>query len=50
MTKGDGKAEVIDLKGLLACDEDFVHAAVEAQWRCQATASFSTKSNAASSP
>jgi hypothetical protein len=30
MTKGEGKAEVIDLKGLLACDEDCVHAAVEA--------------------
>lgn len=30
MTKGEGKAEVIDLKGLLACDKDFVHAAVEA--------------------
>jgi hypothetical protein len=30
MTKGEVKAEVIDLKGLLACDEDFVHAAVEA--------------------
>jgi putative transposase len=30
MTKGEGKAEVIDLKGLLARDEDFVRAAVEA--------------------
>lgn len=30
MTKGKGKAEVIDLKGLLARDEDFVRAAVEA--------------------
>jgi putative transposase len=29
MTKGEGKAEVIDLKGLLARDEDFVRAAVE---------------------
>ena len=29
-TKGEGKAEVIDLKGLLARDEDFVRAAVEA--------------------
>jgi putative transposase len=30
MTKGEGKSEVIDLKGLLARDEDFVRAAVEA--------------------
>jgi putative transposase len=30
MTKGEGKAEVIDLKGLLSRDEDFVRAAVEA--------------------
>jgi len=30
MTKGEGKAEVIDLKGLLARDEDFVRAALEA--------------------
>ena len=30
MTKGEGKAEVIDLKGQLARDEDFVRAAVEA--------------------
>ena len=30
MTKGESKAEVIDLKGLLARDEDFVRAAVEA--------------------
>jgi putative transposase len=30
MTKGEGKGEVIDLKGLLAHDEDFVRAAVEA--------------------
>src|SRR5712692_9210087 len=30
MTKGEGKAEVIDLKGLLARDGDFVRAAVEA--------------------
>src|SRR5215211_1198614 len=30
MTKGEGKAEVIELKGLLARDEDFVRAAVEA--------------------
>ena len=30
MTKSEGKAEVIDLKGLLARDEDFVRAAVEA--------------------
>src|SRR6202048_2686767 len=30
MTKGQGKGEVIDLKGLLARDEDFVRAAVEA--------------------
>src|SRR5262252_8543269 len=30
MTKGKGKGEVIDLKGLLARDEDFVRAAVEA--------------------
>ena len=30
MTKREGKAEVIDLKGLLARDEDFVRAAVEA--------------------
>jgi len=30
MTKSEGKAEVIDLKGLLARDEDFVPAAVEA--------------------
>jgi putative transposase len=30
MTKGKVKAEVIDLKGLLARDEDFVRAAVEA--------------------
>ena len=30
MTKGEGKVEVIDLKGLLARDEDFVRAAVEA--------------------
>jgi putative transposase len=29
-TKGQGKAKVIDLKGLLARDEDFVPAAVEA--------------------
>jgi putative transposase len=28
--QGQGKAEVIDLKGLLARDEDFVRAAVEA--------------------
>jgi putative transposase len=30
MTKGEGKGEVIELKGLLARDEDFVRAAVEA--------------------
>jgi len=30
MTKGEGKGEVIDLKRLLARDEDFVRAAVEA--------------------
>src|SRR5438874_9251786 len=30
MTKGEGKGEVIDLKGLLARDEDFVRGAVEA--------------------
>ena len=30
MTKGEGKSEVIDLKGLLGRDEDFVRAAVEA--------------------
>ena len=30
MTKSEGKAEVIDLKGLLARDEDFVRGAVEA--------------------
>jgi len=30
MTQGESKAEVIDLKGLLARDEDFVRAAVEA--------------------
>src|SRR5262245_25462410 len=30
MTKGEGKGEVIDLKGLLARDEDFVRDAVEA--------------------
>jgi transposase-like protein len=29
-TKGEGKAEVIDLKGLLAREEDFVRAAVGA--------------------
>jgi hypothetical protein len=29
-TKGEGRPEVIDLKGLLARDEDFVRAAVEA--------------------
>jgi transposase-like protein len=29
MTKGEGKAGVIDLKGLLAREEDFVRAAVE---------------------
>jgi hypothetical protein len=30
MTRSDGKAEVIDLKGLLGRDEEFVRAAVEA--------------------
>ena len=30
MTKREGKAEVIDLKGLLEQNGDFVHAAVEA--------------------
>ena len=30
MTKGEGKAEVIDIQNLLARDEDFVRAAVEA--------------------
>ena len=30
MTKREGKAEVIDIKGLLAQDADFVRAAVEA--------------------
>src|SRR6516225_5760337 len=29
MTKGEGKTEVIDLKGLLARDEDFLRAAIE---------------------
>ena len=29
MTKGEGKEEVIDLKGLLARDEDFIRVAVE---------------------
>src|SRR5215471_134642 len=29
MTKGEGKGEVIDLKGLLARDEDFLRAAIE---------------------
>ena len=30
MTKGEGKGEVVDLKGLLARDEDFLRAAIEA--------------------
>ena len=30
MTKGEGRGEVIDLKGLLARDEDFIRATVEA--------------------
>jgi len=30
MTKGEGRGEVIDLKGLLARDEDFLRAAIEA--------------------
>jgi hypothetical protein len=30
MTKGEGKAKVIDLNGLLARDKDFVRAAIEA--------------------
>jgi putative transposase len=30
MTKREGKAEVIEIKGLLARDEDFVRAAVAA--------------------
>ncbi len=30
MTRRQGKAEVIDIKALLARDEDFVRAAVEA--------------------
>ena len=30
MTKGEGKGDVIDLEGLLAGDEDFLRAAVEA--------------------
>ena len=30
MTKSEGKGEVIDLKGLLARDEDFLRAAIEA--------------------
>ena len=30
MTKGEGRGEVIDLKGLLAGDEDFLRAAIEA--------------------
>ena len=30
MTKSEGKGEVVELKGLLARDEDFVRAAVEA--------------------
>jgi hypothetical protein len=30
MTKREGKSEVIDLKGLLEQDDDFVRAAVEA--------------------
>ena len=30
MTKGEGKAEIIDLKGLLARDDDFMRAAIEA--------------------
>src|SRR5215831_14649192 len=30
MTKGEGRGEVIDLKGLLARDEDFIRAAIEA--------------------
>ena len=30
MTKGKGKGEVIDLKGLLAGGEDFIRAAIEA--------------------
>jgi len=29
MTKGEGKGEVVDLKGLLARDEDFLRAAIE---------------------
>ena len=28
MTKGEGKGEVVDLKGLLARDEDFLRAAL----------------------
>jgi hypothetical protein len=30
MTKSEGKGEVIGLKGLLARDEDFLRAAIEA--------------------
>jgi putative transposase len=30
VTKGEGKGEVVDLKGLLARDEDFLRAAIEA--------------------
>ena len=29
MTKGEGKGEVVDLKGLIARDEDFLRAAIE---------------------
>jgi len=37
MTKGEGKREVIDLKGLLARDEDFVRVAVEALVQAEMT-------------
>jgi hypothetical protein len=43
MTIGKGKAEVIDLKGLLGQDEDFVRAAVEALVQAALEDSFLTR-------
>jgi transposase-like protein len=49
MTKGEGKGEVIDLKGFLARDEDFVRAAVEALVQAALEAEMSEAIGAAKS-
>jgi hypothetical protein len=45
--EGEGKAEIIDLKGLLARDEDFVRASIEAVMRAALEAEMTETIDAA---